>query len=427
LKRTFQNNYDFFLPSLYGQKLDKEGMILGTNTKDVKKGVIIMRRARMSRVGLLTVLFSTLLVLIPAGYVLAISGVCSNCHTMHNSQGGSGEVKTYLGGVITPNVTTPQQYLLKADCIACHTGATGQTNSFGAPIVVHTTAPTGQGASKTLAGGDFYWVATGLGAIVYGDAYGHNVSGLAAADVPITPADTPPGWDPTATAGFAFDTVGIAWGSNQLTCAGVYGCHGQHNSDGIIGAHHGNTDGTATQAGTVGAPPTTVGSSYRFLGGISGKEETNWNWSETSSTHNEYFGANATTLRGSAGNVYGNKDTISFSCAECHGKFHSYIDDTVQGTPWLRHPTDIALKGLGEYLSYTAYSTEAPVARPTVLGSSNGVVTPGTDIVMCLSCHRAHGSPEPDLLRWTYSSMIAGGVSADTGCFTCHTTKNVAP
>jgi predicted CXXCH cytochrome family protein len=401
-------------------------MILSTNTKDVKKGEMIMRRESMSRVGLITVLLSTLLILIPAGCVLAISGACSNCHTMHNSQGGLGEVQTYLGGVITTGVTTPQEYLLKADCIACHAGATGaKTNAFGAPIVLHTTggAPAGQGGTNTLAGGDFYWVATGLGAA---DSKGHNVSGLAAADLTIRPTDTPPGWDPTATAGFAFGTVGNAWGTNQLTCAGVYGCHGEHNSTGILGAHHGNTGGASNQCSTAN----TVGNSFRFLGGIKGLENGDWNWDETASSHNEYFGANDTSNRNQTNSTYANKNTISFSCAECHGYFHSRIDDGTTGTPWLRHPTDIALPNKPEYLRYTVYSVEAPVGRSTVPATSNGTVVPGTagtDIVTCISCHRAHGSPQPDLLRWTYSSMIAGGVSADTGCFTCHTTKNVAP
>src|SRR4030043_1399182 len=118
-------------------------------------------KMRKISIVMLLILLSVVLV---SGSAFAISGVCYNCHTMHNSQNGLGEVQTYSGGTITPNVTTPQQYLLKADCIACHAGATGQTNSFGAPIVVHTTAPTGQGAGKTLAGGDFYWGAPGLGA-----------------------------------------------------------------------------------------------------------------------------------------------------------------------------------------------------------------------------------------------------------------------
>jgi len=377
-------------------------------------------KMRKTSIVMLLILLSVVLV---SSTAFAISGVCSNCHTMHNSQNGLGEVQTYAGGTIISNVTTPQQYLLKASCIACHAGATGQTNSFSAPIVVHTTAPTAQGGTYTLAGGDFNWVATGLGAI---DSKGHNVAGLAAADVAITPADTPPGWDFAATTGFTFGQVGNSgdW-TNQLTCAGQYGCHGSHGATGgITGAHHGNTGGTATQAGLAGAP-TTIGSSYRFLAGIRGLEQSQWNWNESASSHNEYFGVDSPANRDQASVTYANKDTISFSCAECHGFFHSRIDDTTAGTsPWLRHPTDIALKGTGEYTNYTAYSTQAPVARPTVYGSSNGTVAPGVDIVMCLSCHRAHGSPEPDLLRWTYSSMVAGGGGSDTGCFTCHTSKN---
>ncbi|MDP3013134.1 MAG: cytochrome c3 family protein, partial [Candidatus Subteraquimicrobiales bacterium] len=95
--------------------------------------------------------------------------------------------------------------------------------------------------------------------------------------------------------------------------------------------------------------------------------------------------------------------------------------------------TDIVLPGgATEYATYNPdgsnlYSVEAPVARPTVPAISSNVVTPGAAgdaIVMCLSCHRAHGSPEPDLLRWTYSGMIAGSGTSDTGCFTCHTSKN---
>jgi predicted CXXCH cytochrome family protein len=385
-------------------------------------------KMKKTSIVMLLILLSVVLV---SGSAYAIGGLCYSCHTMHNSQGGLGEVQTYSGisGTITPNVTTPQQYLLKADCIACHAGSTPtSTNSFGAPIVLHTNnpGPDLQGGGYTLAGGDFYWVATGHGAT---DSKGHNVAGLAAADVAITPANTPPGFDSGATTGFAFDTVGSTWTINQLSCAGTYGCHGRHDSTGITGAHHGNTGGTATQAGPSSAP-TTVGSSYRFLGGIRGLEQSQWNWNETALSHNEYFGVDDTSNRNQLNTAYLNKDTISFSCAECHGFFHSRIDDLSTGTPWLRHPTDIVLKGSGEYTNYTAYSTEAPVARGSVKTSSGSTVTPGlatgdnSAIVMCLSCHRAHGSPEPGLLRWTYSGMVAGGGGADTGCFTCHTSKN---
>ena len=89
-------------------------------------------------------------------------------------------------------------------------------------------------------------------------------------------------------------------------------------------------------------------------------------------------------------------------------------------SPWIRHPTDIALPSTGEYGGYDPvnnYSVEAPVAwldpaNPTRAGA----------VVMCLSCHRAHGSPYPDMLRWDYNAMVAGG-GGSGGCFTCHTQK----
>ena len=355
------------------------------------------------------------------GYA-AISGVCSNCHTMHNSQDGAVEVKTYTQetGVLATDGITPQDQLLKASCIACHTGTTGATDTITyAPIVLHTSEPGGQGAGETLAGGDFHWVADGLG---NADSKGHNVAGISSEDDPIS--YTPPGWDATATSsGGALSDGQIADGSDtwttQLTCAGTYGCHGNHTDDdadsAISEAHHGNTGGTSTMAND----PTTVGNSYRFLGGINGLENSEWNWNETTSDHNEYYGINGNS-------TYANKKTISYSCAQCHGNFHKTGTSGIGSTsPWLRHPTDIALPDKTEYASYTTYSLEAPVARSTVPTTSNSTVTPGTnDIVMCLSCHRAHGSDQDDLLRWDYSDIQAGGESSDTGCFTCHTTKN---
>lgn len=360
------------------------------------------------------VTFLTLLSLILiAGSAYAITGVCSSCHTMHNSQNGAPMA----------DQSTPYAYLLRSSCVGCHTGSTGEKNSFGAPIVYHTTNPAGQGGSKTLAGGDFYWVATAGG---HTDSMGHNVDGVAAEDAALL--FIPPGWDTAATPGANSDGQinggGASW-LTQLTCAGTNGCHGTHNvpaDAGITGAHHGNTGGTSNQANSA----TTVGSSYRFLSGIYGLENADWNWAETNVTHNEYYGANSPANRDLSNTTYGNKHTTSYSCAECHGFFHSKIDSTSGGgTPWLRHPTDIALPNKTEYASYTTYSVEAPVGRSTVPASSGSTVTPGTtDIVTCISCHRAHGSPQADLLRWDYATMIAGGGGSDTGCFTCHTSKN---
>ena len=373
------------------------------------------------------------LLLVTYGSSYAISGACVNCHTMHASQNG-----TFPTGM----TSGPNEYLLLAGCIACHSGATGTaTNSFSAPIVLRTSGvPGGQGGTYTLAGGDFYWVADS-GANT--DSMGHNVVGISGMDAAIAANlgnFVPPGWHFGATPGALNDggITGAGTWTQQLNCAGTFGCHGVHNQTGdfpgIKGAHHGNTGVTATQASS----PTAIGDSFRFLSGIKGLEQSRWNWNETTSSHNEYYGYNDPTVRSSTAAGYANKGTINYLCAECHGVYHSYIDDATLGTPWLRHPTDIVLgRGAGtEYSAYNpdasnAYSVQAPVARPgAVPANSSSTVLPNDGlgntgaIVSCLSCHRAHGSPVADLLRWDYTAMIAGSGTSDTGCFTCHTTKN---
>jgi predicted CXXCH cytochrome family protein len=347
-------------------------------------------KMKKTLITLSAVLLSVILMYGTAG--AEMTGVCVDCHTMHNSQDGTDMASS-----------PPYEGLLKEGCLSCHTGtATGtMLSSLGAPVVLHTSGTGGgTGRSYTNAGGDFYWVNNG------GDALGHNV-----AELPDNSEDD--------------------------TCAGEYGCHGTRvsgteNFTAIRGAHHGNPSGGSTRA----ASPTTVGESYRFLAGIKGLENADWNWNETSESHNEYYGVNDDVDRSGSAN-WGSRDTISFFCAECHGLFHGSIDvDTTAGSPWLRHPTDIVLPGgATEYASYNpdngnVYSVEAPIARPVVPENSSSTVTPNDDttengaIVMCLSCHRAHGSDQPDLLRWAYAGMQAGTGTADTGCFVCHTTKN---
>ena len=347
------------------------------------------------------------------GYSMAITGQCSNCHTMHNSQNNA--------AMTSDGIT--HDSLLRATCVSCHTATqAGMTTQFNAPAVYHSaglTAADTPGPGTTNAGGDFYYV-------TLNDSYGHNVAGIASADGTLT---TPPGFDGNATdstvTGYSFGQVaGGNWTSgSQVTCAGATGCHGNHTATdpmaAIKGAHH-NNGGTNDVISTA---PTTVAGSYRFLAGIMGQEDADWQWTASSTDHNEYYGVDDKTGRNGV-NSYSNTNTISFLCAECHGNFHSDIDvDEPAGSPWRRHPTDVALPTGGEYANYTTYSIEAPVARPSITGTVSSSVTAGTDVVMCLSCHRAHGSNQPDMLRWDYSTMIAN--SGNTGgCFTCHTTKN---
>jgi hypothetical protein len=303
---------------------------------------------------------------------------------------------TYTGFEPDP---TPNEILLISNCIGCHTSTGTNTIVEKVPIVFNTSGYSGTENGTPLAGGNFYDVRTD-------DTKGHNVVGIKGQDVHLGLA--PPG--------------GTAM-TSQLTCAGEFGCHGNRSSGktnitGLKGAHH-TSDSTIDGSN--------VGKSYRFLNGILGKEDTDWEQDNINTSHNEYKGSTSSAT-----------NTISYLCAECHGKFHTWIGgsgEVYSGTaqsPWLRHPTDIALKNAGEYASYTTYSMVAPVARPedNYTGNAN-VVRPGTDIVMCLSCHGAHASPYFKMVRWDYKSWPGagtGGCDPETGkhgcCNVCHTSKN---
>jgi len=280
-------------------------------------------------------------------------------------------------------VSGPYGSLLRANgCIGCHASTVAGTwQGVGdAPIVFNTSAPT-YGANG-LAAGNFYYV-------VNNENRGHNVTDITNYDTVFNGKYIP---GSTTTYG----------ASVQVTCAGEIGCHGDRTSGndelaGISGAHHTDDSGGITGG--------SVGLSYRFLNGILGTEDSDWEQDDTNTSHNEYKG----------GSGFPATETISSLCGQCHGDFHSSAG-VGSTSPWLRHPTDKVLNSSGEYASYTTYSMTAPVARPTP-GVSSNTVTPGTDIIMCLSCHRAHGSPNYKMIRWDNQANMEG-------CVVCHTSKN---
>jgi hypothetical protein len=420
--------------------------------------------------------FLLLLLLLSSGNVLAtVSGQCSNCHTMHNSQ--NGVLDTTLSGEDVENVN---RALTKGDCVGCHTGTIANSATDGIPYVMSTSGDeygpdyTGgtlvnASGTNTLAGGTFNYVRDDDTQ----DGYAHNVSNIRAVKDSNMTSFAPPGWAatdfaPNSGTGGTITPLAVAddWTNTQLTCAGTSGCHGNHTAaddfTDIKGGHHG--DDTTIDGSS-------VAKSYRFLRGILGYEDGDWELSVSSSDHNTYRGVdrnNGTTATGSM-----DKTTISYLCAECHGLFHSgdeiiydSADDGVDNSnPWLRHPTDFALKSTdtnSEYLSYAdadgelasaagttaVYNFVAPLASDSVGTAANNNVkvstilpptgaisnpfggTDDNDIVTCLSCHRAHGSAYPDLLRWNYLDMQAGSggdgtnAYANKGCFACHTTKD---
>ena len=333
-----------------------------------------------------------------------VSGVCSNCHTMHSSQ-SPWPSEWGTGG--------PYQTLLVNSCIGCHTGVNDGTNTI--PYVYSESEPTY--GTNTLAGGNFYWLVNGSGTYDK-DTLGHNVT-----EIPGVSQDSNFSQTPGHVDG---KTCSSCHGSGNMVLTKCVFCHNPK--------HHGDDSGPV-----VGLDDTVVNyhyvkPKYRFLSldyfhpsthqegsynfyGVAGIEDGDWEYTVSSTDHNEYCGA------ASSEDYSGASHSISRYCAACHWGF--YGDNTGH---WKRHPSDYALPNSGEYANYTTYNPLAPIARleSTLTGmmAASATVTPGEDQVSCLSCHRPHGSPYPDILRWDYENECkAGTADPDCGCFVCHTQK----
>lgn len=338
-----------------------------------------------------------------------VKGHCSTCHTMHNSENGSVLID---GGT--------NQALLRQDCVGCHTGDNGSDNGAsvvdGTPFVHYTEGVDHYGEAgilgSTLAGGTFHFIDSL-------PATGHNVAGI---DTTGGAGITPPGYN----SGLA-DTAGSipgggTWTDQQVTCAGTYGCHGNHNTDNqfiaVRGGHHQGVNGGKIEPET----NTTPAAGYRMLVGISGYEDSDWEYQPDSSNHNQYRGS---TTPGQTAD----QSTISYLCAQCHGQFHSPIENLSDiaggGSPWLRHPTEYSMNDSGEYGNYggvdNSYLPETPLASTKThnVDVVSTISFSNDSIVTCISCHRAHGSPYYKSMRWDYAGDSSGGL-----CVNCHTSKN---
>ena len=324
-----------------------------------------------------------------------ITGVCSGCHTMHNSQGGN---PMATGG--------PHATLLVNDCVGCHSSSESSTTySLGGcsvPVVNYTG---GDEPLTYLAGGNFYWVADSGG---NNDAKGHNVLGISGVDsLPFAPGGN-------SCSGLNNCHKSLAEEQTMIPEVGS-GCQGCHLSP----AHH--ADDSAT---VIGAESSSTDGYYRFLSGhgpnaynhgVCGIEDSDWQAIKSSSNHNEYLGFSALKtfpISLSSGH------TMTAFCCGCHGNFH--IEQS--SGEWIRHPSDAVIPNEGEYQSAfsAGYDPLVPVARPS-LSTVSPTVEIGTDMVMCLSCHRPHGSPYYKLMRWDYKNWPGSGYD---GCGKCHTSKN---
>lgn len=334
--------------------------------------------------------------------------------------------------------STPLAQLLRGDCYSCHAqGVNSALYSIGIDVIPQVYHSEGADLNTDLAGGNFAYI-DGFKGGAASDAKGHNIEDLWAVG-PDATLNSPPGGIIDGAFGDHPGFLINSTGANALRCAGTKGCHGNRISyeagyDGINGAHHDNVNGQVIQGGADKEP----GHGYRFLLGVNGYEDTDWQYTRSATDHNEYYGrATPTQLDcsaslchpGGVGGVRPPNGTMAEYCGTCHGNFHTLAVGSSDGvgpaaaSPFIRHPSDLSIPNAGEYAGFVTYLTVTPVARLAVPAAPAGNVTPGSDAVFCLSCHVAHGSPYPDMLKWDYATMQVGSGIARTGCFACHRAK----
>ncbi len=330
---------------------------------------------------------------------------CGGCHSMHSPAAAGYDL------LIRQDASST--------CLSCH-AANDTAATFGSyHIMTYPVPGAGLPPVELSPGGDFAWLLKNYSFTVRGtvtneagQTHGHNVI---AADFGLS-VDTD-----NATA------PGGTFASSQLGCQSCHDQHGKLRRIGgdttytfartgapIIGSGSYNNSAVPTATQAVGA--------YRLLrGGVTGAfvddEQAGVTYASVmiASVPSTY---NRTELTTQTRTAYGSAgvNTVGQWCASCHPGMHSsgnYV-----------HPIDTNLDGLAtNYNSYTssgimtgtsttAYLSLVPVAENTgdytvlkVSANNNGsdLNGPGTsDKVMCFSCHRAHATGFPDMLRWNY-------------------------
>ncbi len=374
-----------------------------------------MRHRRLAALAVLAGLLGALVAPRQAG--AAVTGQCSNCHTMHNSQNAQ-PMAYELSGSSFRSRAEPIAHLLVTDCVGCHTatdGSTWQDPVTGAPIVHNTAEPSygatsdGGATHQGLAAGNFYWVGRD-------DANGHNIF---TDDVNLdgAPGDKAGCASDSCHVNFHAPYTGTDYLGGRTACLGCHMVSGS-TSPSVTSWHHAGGGQALADSAEQGWYRMLSGHRQADGTGVSGIEAADWEHSPSASNHNEYLGVEGdkTDSDGLAG--IGN--TMTGFCVGCHGNFHVQNDLTGGGSPWLRHPSDGVLPATGGFADVVTYDPLTPVARP-VLTSVSSMVTPGQDMVMCLSCHRAHASPYYKMMRWDYAGDDL--TQALSGCGNCHTRK----
>ncbi len=385
---------------------------------------------------------------------------CGQCHTMHNSQGGSSLGGNTNGSLILLRGAVSTRAEIHNFCFQCHASDGAQaTNAFqphsnSAPKIlldsVNITTKWNQGSAFNIigSGGDFQYACGNVVSGVWncssidgaGVALGKGHS-LGATNV------TPPGANDGPLAAF--------------TCTSCHDPHGTDNAANTTISKFRNLRKTPTDSGATSvAVDLTSGSATQhksWVGGISGTFGGGGNYIPVNQATGASYGV-ATASRSTIWPIYqgtltgilatdaansnaygGGANGLAKWCATCHDKWHELnVAGNQNGNDWQRHPVDNVLQDASPtsgdgvtIFDATNYSvTTAGQVLPVASGSTTNRVfymaSATSDKVFCFSCHYAHGGPYYDNLRWDYQSSVSvgdqtgNGVPSNRGCQLCH-------
>ncbi|PLY01278.1 MAG: hypothetical protein C0622_07575 [Desulfuromonas sp.] len=290
---------------------------------------------------------------------------CDGCHSMHNSPDNP------VAAGATPNDLLLKGSDASSTCLNCHAGSGGY----------HISSAIGNNVNQ---GGDFFWVTSSAvhdvnvrGNIITFDPdnKGHNV---VAVDYGM----------------LADGTNTNAPGSSGTIDVDTFGCNSCHDPHGQVDGGTGNDTAAISGSGSYGAAAPVDGSilgNYRLLGDAGYGDIT----------------ADAPVARanGSSGTTVDYGSGMSNWCLSCH--------DTYDDFNYMHPVNELVPLAYNSYVASgdftgdvtTAYDALVPFERGETDGSAlDNTSTAGVDgvddVVMCLSCHRAHASAFDNSLRW---------------------------
>lgn len=302
-------------------------------------------------------------------------------------------------------VVSAGPWLMKAPdpssiCLNCHAG-------IGSPNSPSVASP--DGSAKTP-GGDFYWLNKDfnwLNGTSPGERHGHNIT--------------------------AIDYGYVQDNSNAQAPGGTYlssnlGCNSCHDPHGKVAGSHGPIAGSGSYGGS--PPSGTIFGNYRLLGG------TGYNGGNQTGGYS--FINDAPVAAQNPLTIFGETDSshvdygsgMSEWCANCHngilnsehqggGAGFNHSVNEVLSTEYIDRYNTYIKTGDFSGIRDTAYLQFVPFERGTADASLlNPTSTQGPDTnsrIMCLTCHRAHGSAFVYGGRWDLKAETIAGSHPQAG------------